>query len=477
METVNKTKIVATTGPASSDEKVLREMILSGINVVRINFSHGTHKEHLQVIKILDKLDKELATCTAVIGDLQGPKLRIGEVENGSVSIQSGDELSIAFGDGHSTGRQIYINYPGIERDVQAGDSILIDDGKIILRATGVKRGNGIGATVIQGGDMTARKGVNLPHTDISLPCLTEKDKSDLSFALENRIPWIALSFVRSAADIRELRKAIGHHAHQPMIIAKIEKPQAVANIEEIIDEADGLMVARGDLGVEVPLEDVPVIQKNIVEKARLASKPVIIATQMMESMMDNLSPTRAEVNDVANAVTDSADAVMLSGETSVGKHPVEVVKTMHRIIEKAESYERRTSAGYTPPEIAEEPRFITDSICYAACRLADRAGAKAIITNTFSGYTGLKLAASRPSAPIFAFTANRKILHMLGLIRGVRGFYYDKFISTDVTIADIKKILLDKGQVEAGDLVINITSMPIKARGMSNMIKLSVVD
>jgi pyruvate kinase len=316
------------------------------------------------------------------------------------------------------------------------------------------------------------RKGVNLPDTKISLPCLTEKDLQDLEFALNHNVSWVALSFVRSENDIIELRDHIKKSGKQVSIIAKIEKPEAVENIDAIIHETDGIMVARGDLGVEIPLQNVPLVQKEIVRKCQKAGRPVIIATQMMESMIDNMSPSRAEVNDVANAVMDGADAVMLSGETSVGKFPIEVVNTMSKIITRVEDYN-----GIYFRDIeheSTEDRIITDAICHSAVRLSQKTGAKAIVTMTFSGYTAFRISSYRPNAWIFVFTSNFKILNMLSLVWGVKGFYYDKFVSTDHTISDIKYELKKAGFLGEDDLLINIASMPIAKKGMSNMLKVS---
>lgn len=468
----NKTKIIATIGPASSSKEKLKIMINEGVSVYRINFSHGTHKEHAEVISHIGQLNKELKRHTAILADLQGPKLRIGEVGKGTVLL-AGRQIIITTKPCIGTAKKVSITYPEFAKDVKAGNPIMIDDGKILLEAVHTNRKDEVKAKVIQGGKLSSRKGVNLPNTKISQPSLTEKDLEDLAFALKHKVSWIALSFVRSAKDITALKKAIGRRKKWIKIIAKIEKPEAIADLDRIIKEADALMVARGDLGVEVPMQDVPLLQKKIVEKCRKEAKPVIIATQMMETMMESMTPTRAEVNDVANAVMDGADAVMLSGETSVGKYPVEVIKAMTSIITKAETYKGIYYKEY-PPQKGK--RLITDSVCYAACRMSQRVEAKAIVTNSFSGYTGFKISSCRPKASVFVFTSNYKILDMLSLIWGVHGFYYHQFVSTDHTIADILVILKKEGYLQEGDLVINIASMPISDKGMSNMLKISKV-
>jgi len=459
-------------GPASSPREVLTEMIQNGVNVCRINFSHGSHEEHQKVINTIREIDQYLGTYTAILGDLQGPKLRIGLVAEGTI-LEPGKELVITTKEQEGDANKVYITYPEFPKDVQVGEKVMIDDGKLILEVIDTNASDAVTCKVLHGGPLSSKKGVNLPNTKISLPCLTPKDKKDLAFALDNKLAWIGLSFVRSANDIREIKEIIAKHEHQMLVVAKIEKPEAVADIDGIIAETDALMVARGDLGVEIPMQDVPLVQKQIVQKGRAASKPVIIATQMMESMVTNITPTRAEVNDVANAVTDGADAVMLSGETSVGKYPVEVIKAMYNIVAKAESFE---GIYYKETRQFNEDRLITDNICFSAVKLAQSAHAKAIITMTFSGYTAFKISSWRPKSMIHVFTPNRKILNMLSLIWGVRGFYYDRFVSTDNTVSDVKYILKDLGYLNTNDLVINIASTPIAEKAGTNMLRLSAV-
>ena len=471
----NKTKIVATMGPASAPADVLTEMIIAGVDICRINFSHGNYDDVRNVITTIRALNKKLKTNVGILADLQGPKLRIGDVENNSVELVNGRSIIITTEKCIGNSKKVYITYKKFPKDVKVGDSVLIDDGKILLRVTSTNGTNEVIATVINGGILSSKKGVNLPNTKISLPCLTEKDLKDLDFALENKVEWIGLSFVRSVTDIVDLKSIIQKKNVKARVIAKIEKPEAIAEIDNIIDMADGIMVARGDLGVELPMEQVPMIQKMLVNKCINASKPVIIATQMMESMITNFSPTRAEVNDVANAVMDGADAVMLSGETSVGKFPVKVIESMQKIIGEVEKQNSIYYREHAPS--LKTQTFITDSICYNACLLAKQAGVTAIISMTNSGYTAFKLSSHRPNADVFIFTDNYSLLTSLSLVWGVRGFYYNKYESTDKTIADLKNFLKKGGFVKTDDLVINIASMPMKERGRTNMLKLSYIN
>ncbi len=477
---MKRTKIVATLGPASSSVEVIEEMINAGADVCRINFSHGSYDVVLEQIKNIRAINKKLGTHTAILADLQGPKLRIGVVKDNGVELVAGKEVIITTVECEGTAERLYITYPQFPKDVKVGENILIDDGKLLLTVISTNGKDEVKAVVSHGGILSSKKGVNLPNTKISLPCLTEKDLKDLDFALTQRVDWVGLSFVRSAADIIELKHLIQNFDHnvRTKVVAKIEKPEAVADIDNIIKETDAIMVARGDLGVEVPMQEVPVIQKMLVRKCLEASKPVIIATQMMESMITNISPSRAEVNDVANSVMDGADAVMLSGETSVGNHPAKVVEAMTKIIDFVEAnsdiYNRDSEA---PAVDLRNERFVSDSICYTAAKMAERTGAAAIVTMTHSGYTAFKLASHRPKANIFVFTDNYDILTTLNLVWGVRGFYYDKNISTDHTIADIKFILKKSGKVKLNDLVINIASIPLSEMGKANMIKLSAVE
>ncbi len=472
---MKKTKIVATLGPASSSKEVLKEMMLEGLNVCRLNFSHGAYDDHANSIKIIRELNDELGLNVAILADLQGPKIRTNEMEANGVLLEVGNEIKIITDKVVGNAVRFSINYQKLPQDVSPGEKILLDDGKIMLEVITTNGKTEITCKIVQGGILSSKKGVNFPNTKISLPSLTEKDQLDLEFALDHEVDWIGLSFVRSARDIIELKHRIAARGAKAKVIAKIEKPEALDNIDDIIKESDGLMVARGDLGVEIPFQNVPLIQKMLISKCVRKAKPVIVATQMMESMITNMTPSRAEVNDVANAVLDGTDAVMLSGETSVGKYPVEVIRTMSNIIKEMETHEGIYNKEELPERIQE--RFISDSICFNACRLSQRVEAKAIITMSFSGYTAYKIASQRPNTSIFIFTSNRSILTQLNLLWGVRAFYYNKLISTDHTIADIKYLMKNEGYLNQGDLVINIASIPIEDLGGSNMLKLSYVD
>ncbi len=476
MKSTKKTKIVATIGPATSSKKMLLQIIEAGVNVCRINFSHGSHEDHLKVIERVSEINKENGYHTAILADLQGPKIRIGEVENGAVEITAGEEITFTTEKIIGNAHKVYINYSEFPRDVKVGERILVDDGKLAMEIQSTNGKDQAIAKVLNSGILSSKKGVNLPNTKVSLPSLTEKDQIDLEFAIENNVEWIGLSFVRNARDIIELKHIIKSKGKTARVIAKIEKPEAVEDIDDIIDKTDAVMIARGDLGVEIPMEEVPLVQKDIVKKCLIAAKPVIIATQMMESMITNISPTRAEVNDVANAVLDGADAVMLSGETSVGAYPLQVIEAMVKIIEQMEKSESIYHQE-TLPTSPDDDRFISDSICFNAGRLAARVNAKAIVTMTHSGYTAMKISSFRPRAGTYAFTGNHSLLNTLSLVWGVKGFYYDKFVSTDHTIADIKFILKKNGFVKDKDLVINLASMPISEKGQSNMLKLSFVE
>jgi pyruvate kinase len=474
MNSYKRTKIVATLGPATSSRETLKQLIKEGVNVCRINFSHAVHSDLIETIKTLREVDHELGTHTGILGDLQGPKIRIGNLHSEPIMLEKGHKMVFTTKPFLGDKNRVHINYDTFPKDVTIGDKILVDDGKLIFKVISTNGTDEATLEVVYGGPLNSRKGVNLPDTKISMPSLTEKDLADLDFALSQRIHWIGLSFVREASDIHELRAIIESKEKDCRIIAKIEKPEAVKNLDDIIEATDAVMVARGDLGVEIPLEEVPLLQKQIVLKCQQMAKPVIIATQMMESMIDSITPSRAEVNDVANAVMDGADAVMLSGETSVGEHPVEVIKVMSRIIKQTETFNGIYNADFQP--LINTQRFISDNICFAALDLAEKVSAKAIVTMTFSGYTAMKVASFRPKSGVYIFTGNRRLLKMMSLVWGTRTFFYDKFGSTDETIEDIKVILRDVEHLEEDDLIINIASMPIKSKGMSNMIRLSYV-
>jgi pyruvate kinase len=461
-------------GPATQDINVLEQMFFEGLDICRINFSHGDYAAVEHTVSNIRTLNKKLSRHVGILADLQGPKLRIGIVQDNKVHLQEGKEIIITTKECEGNAHRIYITYPQFPKDVKEGETVLIDDGKLHLRVLETNGNDEVKCIITIGGDLSSKKGVNLPNTKISLPCLTPKDLKDLDFALEHDFDWIGLSFVRSVTDIADLKDIIHKKGKRARVIAKIEKPEAIKEIDNIIDVTDGIMVARGDLGVELPMEQVPMLQKMMVQKCITASKPVIIATQMMESMITSYTPTRAEVNDVANAVMDGADAVMLSAETSVGKYPIKVIEMMRRIITQVEEMESIYYREHAP-EI-KTITYVTDSICFNACSLAHHAGVKAIISMTNSGYTAFKLASHRPKAAIFIFTDNLSLLTTMSLVWGVRGYFYDKYESTDQTISDLINFVKEKKLVHPDDLVINIASMPMKEKGRTNMMKLSHV-
>ena len=470
-----KTKIVATLGPATSKKDVLRDMIGAGVDVFRINFSHADYNDVAERIRMIRELNDELGTNTSILADLQGPKLRVGVMAE-EVVVAPGDEITFVTGkpfEGNS--EKVYMNYINFPRDVKAGERILLDDGKLIFEVIDTNKKDEVRAKVVQGGPLKSKKGVNLPNTNISLPALTEKDVKDAIFAISQSVDWIALSFVRYSQDLIDLQNIIKEHSeHKIPIIAKIEKPEAVENIDKIVAYCDGLMVARGDLGVEVPAQEVPLIQKQLVQRAKRARIPVIIATQMMETMITSLTPTRAEVNDVANSVMDGADAVMLSGETSVGNYPVQVIERMASILISVENSDL-IKVPHDPPQVRTN-RYITKSICFHAANMANEIRAKAISTLTNSGYTAFQISAWRPKAHILVFTSNKRILTQLNLLWGVKAFYYDRFVSTDETIEDVNKMACEKGFLEVGDMLVSLAAMPIKEKGMVNTLRITEI-
>jgi pyruvate kinase len=450
-------------------------MILAGVNVFRVNFSHADYQDVSKRIQMIRQVDQKLNTNTAILGDLQGPKLRVGEMEEG-VEVHPGDRVLFSTEAPFvGNAQKAYMNYKNFPKDVAKGERILLDDGKLIFEVTHTNKKNEVEAVVIQGGPFKSKKGVNLPNTKISLPALTKKDIEDAKFIFTQDIDWIALSFVRYSQDLIALKELMEAHCDRKIpIISKIEKPEAIENIDKIIAYSDGLMVARGDLGVEVPAQEVPLIQKKLVLLAKNARIPIIIATQMMETMIDSLTPTRAEVNDVANSVMDGADAVMLSGETSVGKYPVEVIQTMANILTAVENSEL-IEVPHTPPTIRTK-RFITKSICYHAAHLANDIEASAICTLTNSGYTAYQISAWRPLSHVLVFTSNRNILNQLNLLWGVKAFYYNNLNSTDKTVEEINQIAFEKGYVEKEDMIVNLTAMPIESKGMVNTLRVSII-
>ena len=471
--TFNKTKIIATLGPSSTEKSMLKALVKEGVNVFRVNFSHANHNEVKQTVLNIREISSALNIHVAILGDLQGPKIRLGIVKD-DVYIENGENISITTDEiefGNSS--LVSINYKDFPKDVSKGEKILVDDGKLILKVLETNKKNLVKAEVIQGGELKSRKGVNLPNTKLSLPALTEKDKADAVFALENNFDWLALSFVRSKKDVYELEELINKNSKDKIpIIAKIEKPEAILNLDAILHAADGLMVARGDLGLEIPAEEVPLKQKLMVNMAKKARKPIIIATQMMESMIDSLTPSRAEVNDVANSVMDGADAVMLSGETSVGQYPVEVIQTVGKIIRGVEN-SPLIQVPDTLPEIHSK-RVITKAVCFQACNIANELEASAICTLTNSGYTAWQISSWRPSAVILVFTSNKRILSQLCLLWGVRCIFYDNFVSTDKTVEEVNALAVKKGFVKKGDLVINLAAMPVVEKGQVNTLRIS---
>ncbi|RWU07486.1 pyruvate kinase [Pedobacter chitinilyticus] len=472
---LSRTKIVATLGPASAKSEVLYSMFNAGLDVCRLNFSHGSQADHQKVIDTIREINHKHKYNVGILADLQGPKIRIGMVKDGGINLVNGSKTIITTQECIGNEERIYITYENFPKDVKAGEIILLDDGKLQMRVLETNYQDEVICEVVHGGILTSRKGVNLPNTKVSIPSLTVEDRKNLDFVLESDVEWIGLSFVRNAADIVELKDIIKERGKTARVVAKIEKPEAIANIDEIIAVTDAVMVARGDLGVEMPMEEVPLLQKMIVNKCRAASKPVIIATQMLESMITTPRPTRAEVNDVANSVLDGADAVMLSGETSVGEFPLIVIETMQKIINNIEenNYPFYAEKFLKP----KTDSFLGDAVCDSACFLAKQTDAIGIVTMTSSGYTAFEVASHRPQAPIFTFTSNESLLNTLSLVWGVRGFFYDKFESTDKTIEEVNDLLKKKKLVKKGDVVINTAAVPLEKRSRTNMVKVSVVE
>ncbi|TKC12573.1 pyruvate kinase [Pedobacter polaris] len=471
----SRTKIVATLGPASAKPDVLYSMFNAGLDVCRLNFSHGSQADHQEVLDTIRSINKKYNYNVGILADLQGPKIRIGTVKDGGIHLVNGSRTVITTKECVGSEERIYITYENFPQDVKAGEIILLDDGKLQMRVIETNYKDEVVCEIVHGGILTSRKGVNLPNTKVSIPSLTPEDRKNLEFVLDNNVEWIGLSFVRNAEDIIELKDIIKARGKTARVVAKIEKPEAIANIDAIIAVSDAIMVARGDLGVEMPMEEVPLLQKMIVQKSRAASKPVIIATQMLESMITTPRPTRAEVNDVANSVLDGADAVMLSGETSVGEFPLIVIETMQKIINNIEE----NNYPFHPEKFLNKksPSFLSDAVCDSACFLAKQTNAIGIVSMTSSGYTAFEIASHRPQAPIFIFTSNETLLNTLSLIWGVRGFFYDKFDSTDTTITDVNEFLKKRKLIKKGDILINTGAIPIEAKGKTNMLKITVID
>lgn len=470
-----KTKIVATLGPASANKEVLTRLIAKGVDVCRLNFSHGSQEDHLKVINTIKEINAENPYHVGILADLQGPKIRIGKMKEGGAILVNGSTVEITTNEQIGDEKKIYITYENFPNDVKENEIILLDDGKLQLLVLSTNHKDTVMCQVVHGGVLTSRKGVNLPNTKVSIPSLTEEDLDNLNFALDHGADWIAMSFVRSAEDIIQCKEIIAQKGSHAKVIAKVEKPEAIENIDSIIEATDAVMVARGDLGVELPMEEVPGLQKIIVQKCRNASKPVIIATQMLESMITTPRPTRAEVNDVANSVLDGADAVMLSGETSVGDFPEIVIETMTKIITHVES----TSYPYysAKTDSTTDVTKISDAICGSSIFLAEKTNASAIAVMTSSGYTTFEISSYRPNANIYVFTGNTNLLNQLSLVWGVSTFIYKKYESTDGTIQDVNGLLKDYQLLEPGEIVINTASTPLHEKGKTNTIRVSVVQ
>lgn len=469
------TKIVATVGPASRSYEMLLRLAREGVNVFRLNFSHGSHEAHREVIEHIRRINRTLGSHIGILADLQGPKLRVGEMEGEGLELQPGEVVTFTNRPCLGNRDHIYMSYEGFARDVTPGEKVLVDDGKIVLKVLETDSRETVRLEVVFGGMLRSNKGVNLPDTRVSLPSLTGKDILDLDFILTQPVDWIALSFVRSPDDLTDLRQRVEARKHPAKIIAKIEKPEAVRQIDQIVRACNAVMIARGDLAVEVPMERMPLIQKDIINLCIQWGRPVIVATQMMESMITNPTPTRAEITDVANAVLDGADALMLSGETAVGHHPDVVIRTMNAIITEVEK--RYDISGRQPFPSPKSSTFLSDAVCFNAAKLAQEVGAKAIVGMTTSGYTAFKVSSYRPLCKIYIFSEREQILSTLNLVWGVHGYYYDRFTSTDDTITDSIEVLKRDGRVAPGDVIINTASMPLHARQRTNMIKVSVVE
>lgn len=474
---IKRTKIVATVGPACDTYDKLLDLVRAGVNVFRLNFSHGSHEDKTRIIELIGQINNSEPYNIAILADLQGPKLRVGEIENNALELKAGDILTFTNTKCVGTLEKIYVSYPNLHSDVKPGNLIMIDDGKLEVRVTEILPSNDVKVVVVMGGTLSSKKGINLPDTKISLPALTEKDLIDLDFIMTQNVDWIALSFVRQVKDITELKGILKDHNCKSKVIAKIEKPEALVNIRDIILESDGIMIARGDLGVELPVEKVPLIQKELIRKCMHRAKPVIVATQMMESMIDRVKPNRSEISDVANAVLEGADAVMLSGETATGMHPTLVVETMSKIILEIE----KTAYNYDRDDILapqpHSPSFLSDALCYSACKLAQDSHAEALVGMTQSGYTAFILSSYRPKSSLYIFSKEKEIINQLSLSWGVKAIYYNEEESLDDIIYDEINILKKAGYLKDGDLVVNTGSTPVDQHLPTNTLKISRVS
>lgn len=471
---LHNTKIIATVGPACNTYEKLLALVEAGVNVFRLNFSHGTHAQHAEVIQHIRRINEDFPFNIVILGDLQGPKLRVGEIKDNALELAEGDTIYFTNEKVVGTHENIYISYPNFANDVQVGEKILLDDGKMEVMIKEILPDNRVKGEVLVRGTLSSNKGVNLPDTKISLPSISEKDMKDIEFIAEQNIGWIALSFVRKPDDIHTLRRILKEKGSHAKIIAKIEKPEALEHLREIILATDAVMVARGDLGVELPLEKIPMIQKNIVRKCIHRAKPVIIATQMMESMMDRTRPNRSEITDVANAVLEGADAVMLSGETAMGEYPVKVIETMVSIINEVEKQEIIYNHNLVPQP--HSPSFLSDALCYNACEIAASVNADALIGMTQSGYTGFMLSSYRPRSPLYIFTKTETLVNQLSLSWGVQAFFYEREEGLDEIFEDQIELLKEKGLLKANDIVVNTGSTPVKEHLPTNMLKISRV-
>jgi pyruvate kinase len=463
---MRKTKIICTLGPASSDYETIKAMVEAGMDVARLNFSHGDHSTHQKNIETLRQISLELDKPIAILQDLQGPKIRVGDMEEGTV-LEAGQKTTITMQNVVGNAQKFSSTYKGLSTDINEGDTILIDDGLICIQADRVLN-NEIYGTVVHGGPLKSHKGINLRHSSISTPALTDKDIKDLDFGLSEDVDYVALSFVREASDIKEVKGAVRRKDKQAHVVAKIERHEAIEDLEQIVMTADAVMVARGDLGVEIPLDRVPMLQKTILQSCRMHLKPAITATQMLESMIHNPRPTRAEVSDIANAILDGTDALMLSGETAVGNYPVEAVRTMARIAETTEA-RLTTSHQYLN---GFEDEGIGNSVVYAACRLSENLKAKAIICFTESGFTGRLLSKYRPMIPAIGVTTDAFVERRLALYWGLQSICLEEVTNTDEMILQVEQAVVKRRFVERGDLVVIIAGLPLPITGVTNLIK-----
>jgi pyruvate kinase len=475
--TSHRTKIVATVGPACDTYEKLLELVKAGVNVFRLNFSHGTHEDKGKIIEHIRRLNSEEPYNISILADLQGPKLRVGEIENNALHAEAGDILTFTNEKCIGTKEKIYVSYPNLAGDVKVGNIIMIDDGKIEVKVVAITKEKDVKVEVLLGGIISSKKGINLPDTKISLPALTDKDLADLEFIIEQKCDWVALSFVRNVKDLVILRSKLQEKKSKTKIIAKIEKPEALTNIREIILESDAIMIARGDLGVELPIEQVPMIQRELIRKCIHRAKPVIVATQMMESMMERVKPNRSEITDVANAVLEGADAVMLSGETAAGNHPALVVETMRKIIHEVEQTEYRYNREEDLKPQPHSPSFLSDAVCYNACKISRDVNAHALVGMTQSGYTAFMMSSYRPKSPLFIFTKEQSLVNQLSLSWGVRAFYYDEEDSLDDIVSDQINILKQRGFLTVGDVVVNTGSTPVHLHLPTNALKITKVE